>query len=393
MVSETPGKSFRGGGHKYDVLDLLGEGAYGSVYRCSRVHDGAFFAVKIVDPRKMAFAVGSVNDIQGLELLVNREVEALRRLSVHPGIVTLQAVLWSKATRQTFIVTELVPGRNLFPVVSSRTQPFMEAEVAHIAAQVSNALAFCHSQGVAHRDIKLENVLVSSISVDLVSGQSGSWQTCELYEVKLCDFGLAKVLQGANTTRTAVGTSVYAAPEITSEAGKPYDAMKADAYSFGVLVFVMLCLDFPAKEPSPGEYWKNRYWPGLSPLAKSFVSSLLESNPLARLSTAQASGRQWLSQAQLSRADDLQHHHVEFENIGTESIGGAAVTGSKTFVGCASPSDLSSVDEGNVNSGAPSSDQSSDKERLADVSLSSSGACCGCRRGLKKLLQSMVDQL
>merc|ERR1711920_229643 len=196
----------------------------------------------------------------------------------------------------------------------------MELEVAHVAAQVSNALAFCHSQRVAHRDIKLENVLVAGVDVELVQGQDCCYETCALYEVKLCDFGLAKVLQGPNTTRTPVGTTAYTAPEIKMEGACQYDAMKADAYSFGVMVFVMLCLEFPGKDQACA-YASNSHWPALSPQAKSFASSLLEPNPVARLSMAQASGRQWLAEAQAKRADDLKHHEVEFEVVGGADAG------------------------------------------------------------------------
>lgn len=344
LVSETPSKSFRGGGQKYDLLDLLGEGSYGAVYRCSRVSDDAKFAVKIVDPRKMAFSRGQPDAMKGLEILVNREVEALQRLSTHPGIVTIEEVMWSSRTRQTFIVTELVLGETLFPVVFRRNQHFMEPEVAHIAAQVSNALAFCHSQRVAHRDIKLENVLVASINVDLVPDQAGAWLTCELYDVKLCDFGLAKVLEDSNTTRTAVGTSVYTAPEITNGGGCQYDALKADSYSFGVMVFVMLCLDFPSREETPCAYWNHKHWPELSPQAKSFVSSLLEPNPIARLSMVQASGRQWLAQAQEKRPDDPMSADFEFETDGGTGAGtGATCNTIRADGGTGSPTDALDV--------------------------------------------------
>lgn len=343
VVSETPSKCFRGGGQKYNLLNLLGEGSYGSVYQSIRVSDGASFAVKIVDPRKMAFATGSVGALQGLELLVNREVETLQRVSAHPGIVTIEEVMWSSYTRQTFIVTELVLGETLFPVVFRRTVQFMEPEVAHIAAQVSNALAFCHSQRVAHRDIKLENVLVASVSVDLVPDQGGAWQTCELYDVKLCDFGLAKILQGTNTTRTAVGTSAYLAPEITADLHCQYDAMKADAYSFGVMAFVMLCLEFPDKEGTECAYWNRKNWPGLSSRAKSFASSVLAPNPVERLSMAQAARHQWLVEAWEKLDGSLKYYDVESES-GAETCPGTGATCNAPLVDGTDPDTGSTAD-------------------------------------------------
>lgn len=470
IVSETPSKCFRGGGQKYELLNLLGEGSYGSVYQSSRVSDGAHFAVKIVDPRKMAFAAGSVGAIHGLEILVNREVETLQRVSAHPGIVTIEEVMWSAFTRQTFIVTELVPGETLFPVVFRRTTQFMEPEVAHIAAQVSNAMAFCHSQRIAHRDIKLENVLVASISVDLVPDQAGAWQTCELYDVKLCDFGLAKILQGTNTTRTAVGTSAYLAPEITADADCQYDAMKADTFSFGVMAFVMLCLGFPGKEGARCAYWNHKKWPGLSSQAKSFVSSILEPDPLARLYMTQASKHQWLEESQEKLDDSLKYYDAGGDSEGSTCPGTGATydtvlvdstgpdTGSTTDTNrstrrevwpdsnlardCSSSSPtirrkgfnltrkLSLVDENrpkeyststtntyvscsvesrpvNDNCVTDSASSGTKVEGRCDVGTvsklagvdgglatgASSSSQCGCRQGLKLILQNLVDRL
>jgi serine/threonine protein kinase len=251
--------------------------------------------------------------------------------------------MWSKLTRQTFIVTELVLGKNLFHAVSSRIVPFQEPEVAHIAAQVSNALAFCHRQRIAHRDIKLENVLVASINVDLVPDQAGAWQTCELYDVKLCDFGLAKILQGTNTTRTAVGTSAYLAPEIKADAECQYDAMKADTYSFGVMAFVMLCLGFPGKEGTQCAYWNHKNWQGLSSQAKSFASSILEPNPLGRLSMTQALGHQWLAEAQDKLDDNLKHYDVEGDSEG-DTYPGTGATCNTILVDSTGPDTGSTTD-------------------------------------------------
>lgn len=386
IVSETPSKSFRGGGQKYELLNLLGEGSYGSVYQSSRVSDGANFAVKIVDPRKMAFAAGSVGAIHGLELLINREVETLQRVSAHPGIVTIEEVMWSAFTRQTFIVTELVPGETLFPVVFRRTSQFMEPEIAHIAAQVSNALAFCHRQRIAHRDIKLENVLVASINVDLVPDQAGAWQTCELYDVKLCDFGLAKILQGTNTTRTAVGTSAYLAPEIKADADCQYDAMKADTYSFGVMAFVMLCLGFPGKEGTQCAYWNHKNWLGLSSQAKSFASSILEPNPLDRFSMTQALGHQWLAEAQEKLDDNLKHYEVEGDSEG-DTCPGTGATCNTVVVDSTGPDTGSTTD----------ANRSSRREVGLDKSLArdSSSSSPTVRRKLLSLPKrklSLVDE-
>eukprot|EP00930_Biecheleria_cincta_P018204 TRINITY_DN14261_c0_g1_i1.p1 TRINITY_DN14261_c0_g1~~TRINITY_DN14261_c0_g1_i1.p1 ORF type:complete len:720 (-),score=159.26 TRINITY_DN14261_c0_g1_i1:42-2201(-) len=289
-TSEAQLDSFGGAGEQYTVEELLGEGSYGSVYRCVRVRDGQCFAVKVIDPRRIAFATDAEERTKEVELMAAKEVETLRKVAGHAGIVSLEAALCSAATRQIFIVTEFLAGGHLFSHLVCRAEPLPELEASHVVAQLADALAFCHAKGIVHRDVKLENVLVSSVDVQLVE-KADAWRTQELFTVKVCDFGLAKALT-AHAAQTPVGTPNYSAPEVLPGANF-YDAYKADAYSFGVLIFVMLCLGFPSKE---GEcsYQEHSRWSGLSKQARSLLDGLLTRDPQRRLSVAEAKKHPWV---------------------------------------------------------------------------------------------------
>jgi serine/threonine protein kinase len=303
-------KSFGGAGEQYELEEVLGEGSYGSVYRCCRSRDSAVFAVKVIDPLRLGF-VGGSRAVSSAEAMAVREVDALRRLASHPGIISLEAGFFSEATRQIFIVTDFCPGSHVFAHVVQRYRPLQESEAAHIVAQVADALCFCHSLGVVHRDLKLENVLVANVNVSLVEVNDGdglSWRTQELFSVKICDFGFAKCLQGY-TTRTPVGTHTYAAPEVKGEDEEGvkktgteidydayhYDAFKADAYSVGVMIFVMLCLGFPVKGGGEGSHRNHKLWPTLSEEAKHLIDGLLEFDPLKRMGVIEVFNHFWVS--------------------------------------------------------------------------------------------------
>lgn len=309
-ITNASGKSFGGGGDQYTMEEVLGEGSYGSVYRCTRARGKVDFAVKVIDTKRIGFVGGEVG-MKAAEIMAVREVDALRQLSSHPAVISLEAAYVNKVTRQIFIVMELVPGGHLFSHIVQRHTPLKEPEASHIFAQLSDALCFCHALGVVHRDMKLENILVESIEVQLVeelNADTGAleWLTVERFTVKMCDFGFAKSLQ-AYTTRTPIGSGNYAAPEINlghceknlsgyvpDEDMNKYDAFKADSFSLGVMVFVMLCLGFPSKDKNNHTYRSHKLWPTLSDDAHSLIDGLLENEPADRLSAVQASNHQWV---------------------------------------------------------------------------------------------------
>eukprot|EP00928_Gymnodinium_smaydae_P069948 TRINITY_DN5388_c0_g1_i1.p1 TRINITY_DN5388_c0_g1~~TRINITY_DN5388_c0_g1_i1.p1 ORF type:complete len:645 (+),score=95.62 TRINITY_DN5388_c0_g1_i1:57-1991(+) len=285
------------GNERYVLEALLGEGSFGSVYRCSldtrwldchggdsRHAQNQKFAVKVVDLQKISMLTGSPHHIVYSKMV--HEVEILQLLRDHPNVVTMLKTYHSPESPSLFIVMELVEHGDLFREVVRRRRPFREKEARRIVSQLSSAVLYGHERGIAHRDLKLENVLVASR---------------DPLTVKLCDFGRAKFISHGETAwrvegtaRTLTTTPVYTPPEVARAVHQsaPYDAFKVDAFGLGVIMYVLLCNALPdaAKQR---HYGQNRIFQKLSPEARDLVDKLLESDPERRLDVAGVERHPW----------------------------------------------------------------------------------------------------
>jgi pimeloyl-ACP methyl ester carboxylesterase len=200
--------TFAGG--RYTVIRLLGEGAQKTVYL---VHDAAL-------ERDCALALlkTEVLDADGLAR-VRREGLAMARLT-HPNIVTVYDI--GEEDGRPYLVCEYVPGGDLRHELDRANGPLPLKRALAIAEDLCSALAFAHSQGIIHRDVKPSNVHVA---------RDGS--------AKLGDFGLALAADRSRLTMpgTAMGTAAYMAPE--QARGQPVDA-RSDLYSLGCLLYELI---------------------------------------------------------------------------------------------------------------------------------------------------------
>lgn len=210
----------------YRVLEKLGEGGQGAVYKALDTKLGRTVVIKILPPELTAKPA----NLKRFE----REARLASALD-HPNICTIFDL--KNVDGVHFIVMQYVEGRNVRQLVSGR--PLELRSALSITAQVTDALAKAHSQGIIHRDIKAGNVMVTD------SGQ-----------VKILDFGLAKLLD-EDVARTSgihhteltelgvpYGTATYAAPE--QARGDRVDH-RADIFSTGVLLYEMLTGSWPFK--------------------------------------------------------------------------------------------------------------------------------------------------
>ena len=201
---------------RYELEELVGTGGMSSVFRARDRQLERRVAVKILHEHY-------ASDPEYLERF-RREARAVARLS-HPNIVTV--IDRGDDGRRQYIVFEYVEGENLKELVlQSGRLPVRQA--LELALAVANGLAFAHDQGLVHRDVKPQNVLLS---------REG--------EVKVTDFGIARSLHvdhGVTQTGTVLGTGEYLAPEQAS--GQPVSAA-TDVYSLGVVLWELLAGEVP----------------------------------------------------------------------------------------------------------------------------------------------------
>src|SRR5881227_189461 len=205
---------------RYELEELVGSGGMSSVYRA---HD------RLLD-RKVALKILHEQYTEDADYVerFRREARAVAALS-HPNIVTV--IDRGEHENKQFIVFEYVEGENLKRLIERRG-PAPVTTALELAIQIARGLSFAHQQGLVHRDVKPQNVLLNG------DGQA-----------KVTDFGIARsldVAHGMTQTGTVLGTSDYIAPEQAS--GRPVDA-KTDVYSLGVVLYELLTGDVPF----PGE--------------------------------------------------------------------------------------------------------------------------------------------
>lgn len=197
--------------NRYTLLDPIGHGASGEVFRGRDLHTGGFVALKRLRPDVAAFDPDQRERFR-------REAEALRKLS-HPGIVTL---LDDRVEGdEHFLVLEYVPGGSLASLLRQEIQLPLPS-VLDIALPLADALASVHRLKIIHRDIKPSNVLVA---------EDGS--------PRLTDFGIARMDGRTRLTQAGamIGTLAYLSPEGCNGEDLDY---RADIWSFGVLLYQML---------------------------------------------------------------------------------------------------------------------------------------------------------
>lgn len=192
------------------MLLSLGSGSFGEVNLACHLPTGIQVAVKVLEKN-----INSVADIIS-------EVEILQSLE-HRNIVRFFDMIDTLTT--TYVIMEYVAGQDLEKNLRARGR-LKEEDARHVFQQVVSAVRFLHQRKIAHRDIKLENIMVD-----------------EAGNAKLCDFGFAiKITEGQMLEETC-GTLLYCAPEILAR--EPYDGLAGDMWSMGIVLYALVTGQFP----------------------------------------------------------------------------------------------------------------------------------------------------
>lgn len=210
-------------GGRFEILDVIGQGGMGTVYRGRDTQTGETVAIKSLRP-------DIVKDDPKLVERFTREGEALRQLN-HPSIVKMLASV--EENNQHFIVMEYVGGKSLKELLAE-SGPMPIDRVLHITLDLADALTRAHRLKIIHRDLKPANVLLASDGTP-----------------RLADFGVARLSdkQGHTQTGEVLGTYAYLSPEACH--GEKLDA-RADIWSLGVMLFEMLTGRRPFEEEQLG---------------------------------------------------------------------------------------------------------------------------------------------
>jgi calcium/calmodulin-dependent protein kinase I len=219
----------------------------------------------------------------------------------HPNIVKCREVFEDQA--HIYIVLDLLSGGELFHYVVER-RTFTEKDVADIIRPIIDAIRYCHDLDVAHRDLKLENILYESKEEDAM--------------VKITDFSLAKIIPDDVFAITACGTPGYVAPEILEGIGY---GKEVDYWSIGVILYTLLCGLPPFKEDKNKELFDkiksaeysfpSPEWDHISDLAKDLISKLLVTDPDQRLTADEILEHPWMLESALHEdsSDDSDGEH------------------------------------------------------------------------------------
>jgi tRNA A-37 threonylcarbamoyl transferase component Bud32 len=265
----------------YQLKNCIGQGSFGKVYHAVSVLTGKDVAIKKFEKAEM-----STQDCQDKVL---REASILNRLD-HPNIARMLEVFENKGNY--FFVMEQAKQGDLLQLIKQKG-PLTEDLARMIIVQVVHGLQHCHSRDVLHRDIKLDNIVLS-----------------DNFIAKLCDFGISRVLRKGDRLFDDSGTQAYTAPEVVE--GRGYSGFASDVWSLGIVLFVIAIGKVPFKGADAKEtqelILKGEFtFPhnvNLSPALKDLLTRMLTVDPKLRITTEQILAHKWFDHHVIEQLTD-----------------------------------------------------------------------------------------
>ncbi|CAG8554745.1 7095_t:CDS:2, partial [Acaulospora morrowiae] len=268
----------------YTLTKTLGAGSMGKVKLAIHSFTNEKLAVKIiprVNPSDKA-QDGKEKDPSNKD--DNKEIRTIREASImlllhHPYIVQLKEVM--ALPHHYYMFFEYVNGGQMLDYIISHGK-LKEKHARKFARQIASALDYCHRNSIVHRDLKIENILIS---------KSGS--------IKIIDFGLSNLYSPRSHLSTFCGSLYFAAPELLN--AKLYTGPEVDVWSFGIVLYVLVCGKVPFDDQSmPALHAKIKRgvveYPGwLSSDCKNILSKMLVTNPMNRATLAEVLNHPWMN--------------------------------------------------------------------------------------------------
>ena len=259
----------------YIIISKLGKGSFGSVYKVKHKITGEIRAMKIIKKYLIKDSREKI-DNNGL-----REIQILKELD-HPNI--LKIIEYYKDEKNYYIITELLNGGDLSDFIM-KFKKCNERIVASIMKQLLSALNYLHFNGIVHRDIKLENIMIHKKNEKI--------DDIDSFEIKLIDFGESIYFKENEYLSDTVGSPYYVSPEVLN---KNYNE-KCDIWSSGVVLYIMLTGRFPFfgntshklyENIKTGKYRKTgKEYKAISKEGKKLIEQMLTLNPKKRITASQ----------------------------------------------------------------------------------------------------------
>jgi calcium-dependent protein kinase len=254
----------------YEIIGELGSGSYGSVKKVRHKELKEIRAMKVI--------------LKKTENSKN-EIDIMRKIS-HPNIVNIYDIY--EDSKKYYIVMEICEGGELFEAISEQGA-FGEDDCLNIMKQVLTAVNYLHSKNIMHRDIKPENIMFTK-KIN---------KKTKKFEIKLIDFGTAKVFTKGKKETKFIGTSYYIAPEVLKES---YD-QKCDVWSCGVIMYILLCGYPPFNGNTNNDiynaiknnlpYFHGEDWKEITQEAIDLLQNMLNKNPAKRFSAEKCLNHNW----------------------------------------------------------------------------------------------------
>lgn len=254
--------------NRFELLKTLGQGTYGKVKLAVEKATGKQVAIKYIKKTK----IQEDHDL----IRLRREIKIMSSLR-HPHIVNINEVFENKD--RIILVMDCADGGELYDYINSNH--LTEKDARRIFRQIVSAIHYCHQNGIVHRDLKLENILLDHEN-----------------NAKIADFGLSNYYTHSDLLKTYCGSPLYASPEIVN--GQPYHGPEVDCWSLGVVLYTLVYGTMPfdgtnfkklRSQISTGDY----YEPSNPSEAAGLIRHLLTVNPAKRATMSDIMSHWWVN--------------------------------------------------------------------------------------------------